>query len=614
MPRTSVTARATPPKFYVKTTNDLSQSNCKLANDNMTIEATTIINIGEEIQLYLGRPNIDDKLSDNNDSSNDDDDPSDDCDDKLSDNNDSSNDDDDSSDNNDDNSSDNNDPSDLGKKSTGDKSDGYNYDDNSRDDNDRSDLEKMSTGDKHKQREELSEDDVKEIRSLNYAKRELGGKIAMAKKNFEFYEKQVKEMNAKENDILGKGDKFSHDEWLHLQILADEIPQYEVNKAMAKREIDFWEEQIQEVVDKKKFILGGVVDSEEYEYAERRVMSSTYWMEKAGHSGNDRDEGEGSAATKASDYTKTANELEAKDGTPIINASNQEDNEDDGPDLRGGGERGEEETHEVNDSAEPAVQLIGGEEDVEEKSGKGGKSKRPASDEDTYAAHHGDGTLGEECNDMEESHYLRALKKYRLTKEEEEKLAQSKEERRAVGLPTMDYCDRLAMRKLNYEMCLGLHKKTGWARVSMCMRPGDPRWNALLERVKKEEESEEERERQEEERIYHEDMEESDGTGMGGYCKYERDRMDKAFAEQKAKNEAKQKKSGTTLLNAVDKDRIEYERAGEGMKNDSLSGATTEITQQKYLDPSLQHDEPQSIRGGGEKQIIGAPGNNAIKS
>ena len=118
MPRTSVTARATPPKFYVKTTNDLSQSNCKLANDDMTIEATTIINIGEEIQLYLGRPNIDDKLSDNNDSSNDDDDPSDDCDDKLSDNNDSSNDDDDSSDNNDDNSSDNNDPSDLGKKST----------------------------------------------------------------------------------------------------------------------------------------------------------------------------------------------------------------------------------------------------------------------------------------------------------------------------------------------------------------------------------------------------------------------------------------------------------------------------------------------------------------
>jgi len=110
MGRSKFTARYTPPKFYVKTTNDVSQSNCKLADDNVTIEATTIINIGEEIQLYLWRPNIDDKLSDNNDFSNDDDDSSDDCDDNLS--NDSSNDDDGSRDNNDnydDNSSDNND-------------------------------------------------------------------------------------------------------------------------------------------------------------------------------------------------------------------------------------------------------------------------------------------------------------------------------------------------------------------------------------------------------------------------------------------------------------------------------------------------------------------------
>ena len=421
MPRTSVTARATPPKFYVKTTNDLSQSNCKLANDNMTIEATTIINIGEEIQLYLGRPNIDDSSDDcgdnlSNDSSNDDDgsrDNNDNYDDNSSDNNDlsdlekkssgdkrkrpikrkrgkpkkvvvkendniplfnnSGSDTTDSSsscsvplkiyqDNetntesspptsivinstsiNDDTSgstadadegskqgsnakvgcqiskpesskdseeifnteetnnnsqqknetasfdlSDNNDSSDLEKKSTGDKrkrSDDYNYDDNSRDDNDRSDLEKKSTGDKCKQREELSEDDVKEIRSLNFAKRQLVVKSAFAKKHFEFYEKQVKEMNAKEIVILlGKGDKFSQDEWYQLQILGDQIPQYEVKKAMAKREIDFWEEQIQEVVDKTNFILGGVVDSEEtegqYEYAERRVMSSTYWMKK----------------------------------------------------------------------------------------------------------------------------------------------------------------------------------------------------------------------------------------------------------------------------------------------------------------------------------------------
>jgi hypothetical protein len=69
---------------------------------------------------------------------------------------------------------------------------------------------------------------VKEIRSLNFAKQQLGVKIALAKTHFEFYEKQVEEMNAKENVILGKGDKFSQDEWYQLQILGDEIPQYEV--------------------------------------------------------------------------------------------------------------------------------------------------------------------------------------------------------------------------------------------------------------------------------------------------------------------------------------------------------------------------------------------------
>ena len=39
-------------KFYVKTTNDVSQSNCKLADDKETIVATRIITTGEEIQCY----------------------------------------------------------------------------------------------------------------------------------------------------------------------------------------------------------------------------------------------------------------------------------------------------------------------------------------------------------------------------------------------------------------------------------------------------------------------------------------------------------------------------------------------------------------------------------
>ena len=228
MTRTKFTATATPRKIYVKTTNDSSQSNCKYTQDireDVTIKATRIINIGEEIQFFWGRPDYDDNLSDDYDG----------------------------------NSSDYNDPSNLEKKSTGDKlkwSD--DYDDNSRDDNGRSDLEKKSTGNKRKWSDEFSEDDVKEIRFLDYAKRVIGAKVAIAKSQFEFDEKRIKEMNANKSVILGKGDNLSQDEWYQLQILGDYIPQYKVDKAMTKREIDFWEEQIQEVVDKTNFILGGV--------------------------------------------------------------------------------------------------------------------------------------------------------------------------------------------------------------------------------------------------------------------------------------------------------------------------------------------------------------------
>jgi len=56
MARTKLTAREwvnfTQRKFYVKTTNDVSQSNCKLADDKETIVATRIITTGEEIQCY----------------------------------------------------------------------------------------------------------------------------------------------------------------------------------------------------------------------------------------------------------------------------------------------------------------------------------------------------------------------------------------------------------------------------------------------------------------------------------------------------------------------------------------------------------------------------------
>ena len=56
MARTKLTASEwenfTQRKFYVKTTNDVSQSNCKLADDKETIVATRIITTGEEIQCY----------------------------------------------------------------------------------------------------------------------------------------------------------------------------------------------------------------------------------------------------------------------------------------------------------------------------------------------------------------------------------------------------------------------------------------------------------------------------------------------------------------------------------------------------------------------------------
>lgn len=187
----------------VNTTNNADQSNCKYTQGPgyMAIEATRHIKAGDELLLFKA--------------------------------------------DNDDNSSDYNDPLNLEKKSTGDKpkrSD-ENDDDNSRDDNDRLDMEKKIIGDKRKWSDKFSEDDVKDIRTLDFAKRELGVKIANAKSQLEFYEKRINKMNGNKNVILGKGDELSQDEWY---------------KAMTKQELYFWEEQIQGVVDKTNFILGGV--------------------------------------------------------------------------------------------------------------------------------------------------------------------------------------------------------------------------------------------------------------------------------------------------------------------------------------------------------------------
>jgi hypothetical protein len=52
--------------------------------------------------------------------------------------------------------------------------------------------------------------------------------------------------------------------------------------------------------------------------------------------------------------------------------------------------------------------------------------------------------------------------------------------------------------------------------------------------------------------------------------------------------------AGSTLINDVGDDKIENERAGEGMINDSQSGATMDNTQQKYLGPRLQDEASES--------------------
>ena len=60
MPRKKFIARRIPKKFYVKTTNEASQSNCKYTQepggDDVTIEATRIINTGDEIKLFSEKP------------------------------------------------------------------------------------------------------------------------------------------------------------------------------------------------------------------------------------------------------------------------------------------------------------------------------------------------------------------------------------------------------------------------------------------------------------------------------------------------------------------------------------------------------------------------------
>jgi len=72
------------------------------------------------------------------------------------------------------------------------------------------DLKKSSTGDKCKRRE-LSKDDRDEIRILDIDMRELEVKMAMAKREFEYWEGRIQETIAKKIKILGGDDSDNLD-------------------------------------------------------------------------------------------------------------------------------------------------------------------------------------------------------------------------------------------------------------------------------------------------------------------------------------------------------------------------------------------------------------------
>ena len=320
MPRTKFTARATPRKFYVKTTNDASQSNCKYTQEpghgNVTIEATRIFNTGDEIKLFNDVPFYFGYSSE-------DDYPSDLCKKSTGDKH-------KQRDELDDNLRDDNDRSDLDieqsevsnmnlekdfsvdgliqemqrkadvisvlqqeltqdiqafrlnleleKKSTGDKKrkERDKLDDNFRDDNDRldlkkrkdddklrddndcSDLEKKSTGkDKRKQRDELSEDDRRFVFILDNERREFEVKIAMAKRDVVFWGKQIEEINEKEDLILGRGGELSEDDMNDIRILDFERRSYKLKIDSAGSEFEFYEEEIQGNMSILNAILGG---------------------------------------------------------------------------------------------------------------------------------------------------------------------------------------------------------------------------------------------------------------------------------------------------------------------------------------------------------------------
>ena len=83
---------------------------------------------------------------------------------------------------------------------------------------------------------------------------------SMTERDVEFWEKQIQEINAKENLILGPlggGDELSEDDLNDIQILDFERKRYKLNIDLTTSSLDIYKGEIQENTSKINAILEG---------------------------------------------------------------------------------------------------------------------------------------------------------------------------------------------------------------------------------------------------------------------------------------------------------------------------------------------------------------------
>ena len=103
----------------------------------------------------------------------------------------------------------------------------------------------------------MSEDDRRFVFILDNERREFEVKIAMAKRDVVFWGKQIEEINEKEDLILGRGGELSEDDMNDIRILDFERRSYKLKIDSAGSEFEFYKEEIQGNMSKLNAILGG---------------------------------------------------------------------------------------------------------------------------------------------------------------------------------------------------------------------------------------------------------------------------------------------------------------------------------------------------------------------